>query len=152
VLHRRLWLEALATATGLELTPAEVPEARDTSDHDWMYGAVLSQLRDVVVPRIDDPLAKARGKGVARLVKYLRQVDLFGPYYEACESDDLQKLLGHPVDSVPTGRAAAADAVALGAVSEEAYLGTLWRRVARETELARPSMGVLADRHWPQLR
>jgi hypothetical protein len=41
--------------------------------------------------------------------------------------------------------------VAAGTVSEEAYLRTLWRRVARETELARTSMGVLADRHWPDL-
>ena len=28
----------------------------------------------------------------------------------------------------------------------------MWRRVARETELARPSMGALAERHWPPLR
>ena len=39
--------------------------------------------------------------------------------------------------------------MAAGAVSEEDYLRLLWRRVARETELARPSMGALADRHWP---
>jgi hypothetical protein len=53
---------------------------------------------------------------------------------------------------VADGRAAAAGAVAAGTVSEADYLRTLWRRVARETELARPAMGVLADRHWPELR
>jgi hypothetical protein len=53
---------------------------------------------------------------------------------------------------VASGRAAAAEAVAAGEASEEDYVLTLWRRVARETELARPSMGVLADRHWPPLR
>jgi hypothetical protein len=41
--------------------------------------------------------------------------------------------------------------VASGSVGDEAYLGALWRRVARETELARSSMGALADRHWPEL-
>ena len=51
-----------------------------------------------------------------------------------------------------SGRADAAEAVATGSASEEDYILTLWRRVARETELARPSMGVLADRHWPPLR
>ena len=51
-----------------------------------------------------------------------------------------------------SGRADAAAAVAAGTVSEEDYILTLWRRIARETELARPSMGVLADRHWPPLR
>ncbi|MGP0032671.1 MAG: phosphotransferase family protein [Acidimicrobiales bacterium] len=150
-LHRRLWLEALAVATGLELTPAEEELARDRSDHDWMYDAVLSQLRDVIVPRTSDPLAAARGKGVARLIKYLARVDVYGGWYEACELDDLEALLGRRPESVATGRAAAADAVAAGAVTDREYLRTLWRRVARETELARPSMGVLADRHWPAL-
>ena len=83
MLHRRLWLEALALATGLELTPAEPPEARERRDHDWMYDAVLSQLREVIVPRATDPLAAARSKGIARLIKYLEQVDLYGGSYEA---------------------------------------------------------------------
>ncbi len=151
MLHRRLWLEALAAATGLVLTPAEEPQARDRSDHDWMYGAVLSQLRDVIVPRTSDPLAAARAKGIARLIKYLAQVDAYGASYEALELDDLELLLGRRPDSVALGREAAAGAVASGSVGDEAYLGALWRRVARETALARSSMGALADRHWPEL-
>jgi aminoglycoside phosphotransferase (APT) family kinase protein len=152
VLHRRLWLEALAAANGLELSPAETPEARDPRDNDWMYDAVLAQLRDVIVPRTTDPLAQARGKGIARIIKYLARVDTYGPYYEECELQDLEKLLGRGPDSVVSGRADAAAAVVAGDVSDEDYILTLWRRIARETELARPSMGVLADRHWPTLR
>ena len=152
VLHRRLWLEALAAANGLELTPAETPQARELHDSDWMYDAVLTQLREVIVPRTTDPLAQARGKGVARMVKYLARVDTYGPSYEECELQDLEKLLGGRPDSVRAGRVDAAAAVAAGGVSEEDYILMLWRRVARETELARPSMGALADRHWPPLR
>jgi aminoglycoside phosphotransferase (APT) family kinase protein len=152
VLHRRLWLEALAAANGLELTPAETLEPREGRDSDWMYDAVLTQLRDVIVPRTTDPLALARGKGVARIIKYLARVDMYGPFYEECELRDLEKLLSRRPDSVRAGRADAAAAVAAGGVSEEDYILTLWRRVARETELARPSMGALADRHWPPLR
>ena len=151
MLHRRLWLEALAAATGLELTPVEPPQARERSDHDWMYDAVLSQLRDVIVPRISDPLAAARSKGIARLVKYLQQVDRYGGAYEVSELNDDASLLGGRPSSVMAGRAAVADGVMAGTVSEEEYLRTLWRRVVRETELARSSMGVLADRHWPEL-
>jgi aminoglycoside phosphotransferase (APT) family kinase protein len=151
VLHRRLWLEALAAANGLELTPAEPLEAREPRDTDWMYDAVLSQLRDVIVPRTTDPLALARGKGIARIIKYLARVDTYGPSYEECEQRDLEKLLGQRPGAVRAGRADAAGAVATGDVSEKDYILTLWRRVARETELARPSMGVLADRHWPRL-
>jgi aminoglycoside phosphotransferase (APT) family kinase protein len=152
VLHRRLWLEALAAANGLELESAEAPLARPHRDNDWMYDAVLAQLREVIVPRTTDPLAAARGKGIARIIKYLARVDTYGDYYEECELRDLETLLGRRPDSVSSGRAAAADTVSAGDVSEEHYVLTLWRRVARETELARPSMGVLADRHWPPLR
>ena len=152
VLHRRLWLEALAAANGLALTPAETPQAREPHDSDWMYDAVLTQLRDVIVPRTTDPLAQARGKGVARIVKYLARVDTYGPFYEESELRDLEKLLGGRPDSVRAGRADAAGAVVAGSVSDEDYILTLWRRVARDTELARPAMGALADRHWPPLR
>jgi aminoglycoside phosphotransferase (APT) family kinase protein len=152
LLHRRLWLEALAEVTGIALTAAEELRPREPEDHDWMYGAVLAQLRDVIVPRTDDALAKARGKGIARLIKYLSRVDLYGPSYSTSELDDLRTLLGGPVDSVAAGRAAVDAAARAGTVAAEAYLAARWRRVARETELARPAMGVLANRHWPALR
>ena len=57
-------------------------------------------------------------KGVARLIKYLALVDVYGGWYEACELDDLEALLGRRPESVATGRAAAADAVAAGAVTD----------------------------------
>jgi hypothetical protein len=117
-----------------------------------MYAAVLRQLRDVIVPRTEDPLAAARGKGIARLIKYLAQVDLYGGAYRDQELDDLTTLVGSRPGTVEEGRRDAAAAVAAGSVSDEDYLRVLWRRVARDTELARPAMGVLADRHWPDLR
>ena len=92
-----------------------------------------------------------RAKGVARIVKYLEQVNRYGAYYDTCELDDLATLLGDRPASIASGRAAAADAAREKKLTDEAYLGYLWRRVARETELARPAMGALADRHWPEL-
>jgi aminoglycoside phosphotransferase (APT) family kinase protein len=151
VLHRRLWLEALAVAAAIDLTPAETPPPGAPRDHAWMYATVLDQLREVIVPRISDPLASTRAKGLARAIKYLAQVDAHGAFYEACESNDLEELLGHAPGNLAEGRAKLAAEVRLQRVGEEAYLGYLWRRVARETELARPAMGVLADRHWPPL-
>ena len=151
VLHRRLWLEALAGTAAIELTPAEVPPPKESRGHEWMYDALLSQLRDVVVPRIADPLAKARSKGLARLIKYLAQVDAYGPFFEACELDDLEKQLGQRPTEITEGRARIAAEVRSGRLTDGAYLGYLWRRVTRETELARPAMGVLAERHWPAL-
>lgn len=152
MLHRRLWLEALAEVVGLALTPAEVPPDRAPRDHEWLYDALLAQLRDVVVPRITDPLARQRSKGLARIVKYLAQIDAHGTFFEACELADLADLLGEQPASLADGRRAVARAVRHGSVSPARYLAYLWNRVARDTELMRPAMGVLADRHWPPLR
>ncbi len=151
-LHRRLWLEALADAVGLEQTPAEQPPPRQPAPHEWLYEAVLDQLREVVVPRSSDPLVVTRAKGVARAVKYLAAVAANGSFYEACELDDLAKLLAHRPASLAAGRAEVTDAVRRGELSDQDHLCYLWRRVARETELARPAMGALANRHWPALR
>jgi len=151
MLHRRLWVEALAAATHLDLMPVEEPQARGPKDHDWIYDAVLNQLRNAIVPRINDPFAATRAKGIARLVKYLGQIDKYGWYYEACELEDLRNALGHAVSSVEQGRVEATEAVESGALTDDDYLRLLWRRIVRDTELARPAMGVLADRHWPDL-
>ena len=153
MLHRRLWFEALAAATGLELTPAEAPQARDRRrprlDVRRRTRPAPGRHR---APRRRTRSPLARSKGIARIIKYLSQVDTYGAAYEARELDDAATLLGRRPESVADGRAAVAAGVAAGTLSEEDYLRTLWRRIARETELARPSMGVLADRHWPELR
>jgi hypothetical protein len=112
---------------------------------------VLAQLRDVIVPRTSDPLAQVREKSTARLIKYLARADVYGAACEEDERSDLAVMLGSRPDSVASGRAAAAEAVAAGSVCDEDYVVLLWRRIARQTELARPAMGALADRHWPEL-
>ena len=121
LLHRRLWLEALGVALGLRAEEAETSVARPPSDHDWMYDAVLRQLRDVIVPRTEDPLAAARAKGIARLIKYLAQVDRYGGASRDQELDDLTRLVGWRPGSVEEGRRAAT-AVATGSVRDEDYL------------------------------
>jgi hypothetical protein len=151
ILHRRLWFEALADVVGFELTTAETPPAHQPSDHDRLYASLLAQMRDVVVPRISDPLALARTKGFARVLKYLAAVDADGPFYEACELDDLAKLLGEPVSTVADGRRRAGDALLAGTLDAGDYLAYAWRRIARDNELMRPASGALADRHWPAL-
>jgi len=151
VLHRRLWFEAIAACLELDLdTPPLAPDVDD--DHDWLYQAVLHQLRDVVVPRIADPLAHQRAKGLARVIKHLREVHLHGQFYEDCERDELTELLGSPPATAGDGRAALAAAARAGTVPEADYLQALWRRTARDNELLRTASGALADRRWPALR
>ena len=151
ILHRRLWFEAIAAFLRLELDPPPLAPPAD-DDHDWLYHALLHQLRDVVVPKITDPLAQQRAKGFARIIKHLREVNLHGRFYEDAELDDLSAVLGdRPVD-LAAGRVALADAAREGKVTDTAYLQALWRRTARGDELLRSASGALAERHWPPLR
>ena len=150
-LHRRLWLEAMVAAIGIEPTMAEIPPESQPGGHAALYDVVLNQLRDVIVPGIDDPLTQTRAKGLARVIKYLARVDADGDFYAACEMADIEALLGSSTESLATARKAVVDAAWAGDLDIADYLRYLWRRSARETELARTAMGVLADRHWPSL-
>ena len=151
VLHRRLWLEALARVMDLGEQRAELPPESPSSQADWLFDVVLGQLRDVVVPRVTDPLALQRTKGVARILKYLAAIQRVGPFYDQCELDDVTGALGERPADVEAGRAAMAAAADDGRISGSEYLQYLWRRVARDNELLRPASGVMADRHWPPL-
>ena len=152
MLHRRLWLEAMAEVIGLQMDAVDVAPPSEPTDEGWLYEAMLVQLRDVMVPRIADPLARQRAKGLARVIKYLAAVDRDGSFYEAAELSDLAEILGRRAPSRREGRAAETAAVRAGEVSDADHLRYVWRRIARENELMRAASGALADRHWPPLR
>ena len=94
VLHRRLWLEALAAANGLELVPAEEPQARDPARQRLDVRRRPHPAARRHRPPDDGSAGAGARKGVARIIKYLARVDAYGPYYEECELQDLAKLLG----------------------------------------------------------
>src|SRR5262249_11330152 len=71
MLHRRLTVEALANVMGFELPPADLPEPPPVESWHSLYDATLDNLQ-VIVPRIDDPLASQWTQGVERVVKYLQ--------------------------------------------------------------------------------
>ena len=152
VLHRRLWLEALAAVMAIELEDPPTAPARPPSEHDWLYDAVLDELREVIVPRVTDPLALQRSKSLARIVKYLAAVNRDGAFYDASELDEAAALLGTRPGDVDEARRLVAAAVERGSISDDDYLRHQWRRVARDNELLRSASGVMADRHWPPLR
>jgi aminoglycoside phosphotransferase (APT) family kinase protein len=152
ILHRRLWFEAMTAFLGLDLDPPQPAPTPEEDDHDWLYQAVLHQLRDVVVPRIEDPLAKQRAKGLARIIKHLRDVSANGRFYQEQELGDIADLIGSRPGSLPDRRAELQAAVRQGRVTDDDYLRLLWRRACRDNELLRSASGALADRHWPPLR
>jgi len=150
MLHRRLFVEALADVTGARLAPPE-PLPSVEGENEWLYEVALTQLAKIIVPRSEDPFVVLRSKGLARILKYLRENERLGDARRRAELDDLEALLGARPDTPADGLARLADGLREGAVPLSDALPVLYRRVLRETQVWRPAMGVLADRHFDPL-
>jgi|KBSSwiStaDraftv2_1062776.scaffolds.fasta_scaffold03438_14 hypothetical protein len=65
---------ALAEQYGLkDLTRVQLDSP--PAERQQFYDVVLAQLKDIIVPGIDDPFVALRAKGLARIVKYLGAAD-----------------------------------------------------------------------------
>jgi aminoglycoside phosphotransferase (APT) family kinase protein len=149
-LHRRLCVEAMADASQVRLLPP--PPLQAAADPcDWVMDAILEQLRRDVVPRISDPVAASRAKGVARGVKFLRSQRHLGASAERADVADLSGLLGHRVPTATAGQQLLAARIRNGPMNDGAVLSYLGRLMSRETELLADAMGALAARHHPPL-
>jgi hypothetical protein len=150
MLHRRLTIEALGNAMGFELPPADLPDEPPAEPWHSYYDATLESLQ-VIVPRIEDRLASQWTKGVARVVKYLKELDRSGRAFEEAELDDITKLVGHEPASLVEGRRELARAARERKVTDEDYVRYLWRQVQRDDYLMRTASGALRERTWPPL-
>jgi aminoglycoside phosphotransferase (APT) family kinase protein len=150
-LHTRLLAEALAEADGLAVEPPLEPEP-DDGEQSWAYDVALDDLRDVVLPALADDFAVTRAKGVARLLKYLREADRLGAGLAALERAELGELLGQPASDNTAGRRALCAAIEQGALGARSVIPYCLRQSARDTALTRAAMGSLADRHFTPVR
>ncbi|MEO8695309.1 MAG: phosphotransferase family protein [Acidimicrobiales bacterium] len=146
-LHLRLVVEALIAAEGLEFAAEPLPDTGDTTDS-WVYDVALDELRDLIVPNLTDGFASRRAKGMARLIKYLREVDRLGAAARHAELADLSELLGYGCGDLQSARAELCDTIDAAAIDEQRVLHYCLRQSARDTQLMRPAMGALADRHY----
>jgi aminoglycoside phosphotransferase (APT) family kinase protein len=149
-LHHRLLVETLADVMGEKLERFELPRAAPR-DHAWYFDAALEQIRDVIVPRSTDPFVVLRAKGIARLLKHLKECDRFAAVYDEQELGDLAELLGTRPASIDAGRSALVPLVRERALSDERLLRYFHRWTTRRTALAASASGVLAERHYPPL-
>lgn len=144
-LHTRLLGDSLADVAGI--TPEPEPSVPvGPGARSWLYDVALGDLHEVIVPALADDFATTRAKGVARLLKYAREADRLGPELEGQERDELGALVGSTVDEVDAGRRAVCEAIGHGSIDATAVLRYCLRQAARDTAVARPAMGVLADR------
>ena len=148
VLHRRLTVEAFAAAAGVTLPDVELPRSADTAST-GSFDGVLAQLKNIVGPAVDDAFASQRLKSVARMIKYLREVDRVGDAHLEAELSELAKLLGSRTQSAEAGRAQLDEMVRSGELTAVDLLPMAAADAARRQQLAGPAMGVLASRHLP---
>lgn len=149
-LHNTLFADALAEQYGLGGgVPVHIDGHR--TDRQWLYDTILVQLKDIIVPGTKDPFAALRGKGLARIVKYLREIDRCGPAAEQQELDALEKVLGRRPDTIGEGRRQLAATINVGLLTNIDVVCYLWIRAHLQHELMRPAMGVLADRRFDPL-
>jgi aminoglycoside phosphotransferase (APT) family kinase protein len=149
-LHRRLTVEALAAAMGVEMPTTALPDMADTDDTRY-FDAALHQMRHRIGPEIADPYSARLLKGLARVVKYLREVDRAGDSHDVAEVDDLAALLGVRPSSIAEGCELLLARVRAGTIGAVDLLPYAAAHVARRTQLVGPAMGVLATRHLPRL-
>jgi aminoglycoside phosphotransferase (APT) family kinase protein len=149
-LHRKLLVEALASAMELEVPPLDEPVPPPDED-DWLYREALDQLREVILPAVEDPFARLRTKGLARLVKHFRATAQWRETIRARTGADLAELLGSPQIDTGELRRELDRRLRRGEIAISDALPVLARDVQREVARAADVMGVLARRTFDRI-
>jgi aminoglycoside phosphotransferase (APT) family kinase protein len=150
MLHRRMRLQALGMALGIEPPARDVAAVDQPREHAALYDNILRQLQTMVA-MISEPKAASLAKGVARQIKYLKEIDRDGHLFERQELLDIAGLIGRTPGSLAEGRADLAEAARQHRVSFEAYFRYHWSRMIRDDHLMREASGRMYERTWPAL-
>ncbi|MET0371796.1 MAG: phosphotransferase family protein [Sphingobium sp.] len=150
MVHRRVLAEALAEASGVELPPVAMPDAPQ-GPHARSFAIALDDLRDVIVPRLADQQSAVKAKGLARLVKWWRDVERFGPGFAAVEVAELSAALGRPFATLGEAREALADAVRERTIDQPSAIRFAHASVVRDAALMADAMGALAHSRFAPL-
>ena len=91
-IHRRVLSEALAEAAGVALNPVSLPDAPEGPRH-RTFNIALDDIRDTIVPRLTDQQAEAKAKGMARLIKWWRNVERYEKGFLEAERQEISTSL-----------------------------------------------------------
>jgi aminoglycoside phosphotransferase (APT) family kinase protein len=141
--HRRVLAESLAEAAGVALPEVGLPNA-PADRNARSFQIALDDLRDMIVPRLADQQAAAKAKGLARLVKWWRANERFGPAFDAATLAELSAALGEGFADVPSARAALARRVAAHTIDQALAIRLCHAEATRDAALMADAMGALA--------
>jgi aminoglycoside phosphotransferase (APT) family kinase protein len=150
MVHRRAYVHGLADAMGLELPAVTLPDAPPQPTEPFI-DSVLNQIREVIVARTDDQVIAETAKDMARVLKYVMLRQRLDGVLAADELADLTHLLGQAPADLASGRAELETRIRLDRMDDATMIGVLWRRVCRETAVARDTLGALSERLFPPL-
>ncbi|WP_082945841.1 phosphotransferase family protein [Mycobacterium sp. E1747] len=149
-LHGRLLADALAEECGAEPVLPAPPEIAPGGD-DWLFEVALAQLKDIIVPGSKDAFVALRAKGLARIIKYLRESDRLRDWRSTCELDAAESILGYRPPTNVEAAQRVAEMIDEHAIGDPRFVEYLWVCAHVFQELLRPSMGVLAQRRFDPL-
>lgn len=140
--HFHVVVRSLSELTGIALDPVAMPDALP-GIADRTYALALDDLRSVIVPRAMDQQARAKATSLARLVKYWRNRDRFGPLCDQAEMEAIGAAIGEPTVSLRDARERLAFAIAEHRIDFATALQLCRRRAVYQVELMGDAMGSL---------
>lgn len=143
-IHRRVLAESLADAAGVTLPPVALPDA-PPGPRERSFQIALDDLRDMIVPRLADQQAAVKAKGLARLVKWWRDGERYGPGFAEAERGELADALGRRFADIGDARRALADAVRTGGIDRATAIRLCHAEAVRDAALMADAMGGLAQ-------
>lgn len=149
-LNQRLLTSALIAANGFAMPDLTLSEAPPTSRGE-LYDFIIDGLRDDISARTSDRKIVSSAKMLAKVGKFLREVDRYGPEFDREEMADLTRVLGHePVDQA-SGRQELTAQVRDGRITLAEALSFFAGSAHRSAQLAASASGRISGRTWPPI-
>ena len=147
-LNRRLLIDALAAAEGVQLLPHD-PIEPVTTERSIFYDEIIEDLKGLSEKQ--QPDVKNFAKNTAKVIKFLRQYDSIGREVEARTRKSIGALLGHEITDLKTAHQQFAKAVKANQIGTIPALQTFSALVAMDAQIAAPSSGRMATRGFPPI-
>lgn len=142
-IHRRVLSEALAEVAGVAITPPRLPDV-PRGPRERAFGIALDDIRDAILPRLADQQSAVKAKGLARLVKWWRDIERYEPAMLEAERAEIAEALAAPFAGHAGAWAAVCAAIEGGTLPLPAAIRLVNGHVTREALLMANAMGGLA--------
>ena len=142
-IHRRVLSEALAEVAGVPLSSIVLPDLPQGPRH-RAFTLALDDVRATIVPRLSDERAAVKAKGLARLIKYWRDIERYEPTFKKAECAEINAALGTDFVDCDAAWAAFCEAVQAGTCDPSAAIRLCNVHEARHAALMADAMGGLA--------